>query len=276
MPRPLLAILLGLSATLVACGEPSSGTCVNGGCNIPCRIDAECTADERCIGSVCRVIRYEPECDAGALHCNGDAVERCGSDRLWTLAENCPLGCLAGECIAPICTPLEQRCRGRLLETCRGDGALWITTDDCSAGCDPETLACRPPSCASGEKRCDGRNIMRCNARRTGWDLLEPCATFCDPTVVACAPGTVCTDRDRRCSGKDLLGCGASGASWVVVAECEERCDALTLECAPFVCSPGATTCFGDVPASCNLDGSGWVTAASCANGCDLSAGACL
>lgn len=69
-----------------------------------------------------------PQCDPGAVRCNGNAVEVClGDGSKWGPPQDCDLeeNCWEGRCVPAACEPGESFCAGDSLLTCGSDGASW-------------------------------------------------------------------------------------------------------------------------------------------------------
>src|SRR5690606_23824639 len=83
------------------------------------------------------------ECAPGAVSCNGDTRQVCGSTGVFEDVESCEHGCDAGACYAD-CRPDSdaRRCsNANTLQVC-SDAGEWGATTACEHGCDFTTLAC--------------------------------------------------------------------------------------------------------------------------------------
>jgi len=211
-------------------------TCLQSRCVfVECEQDADCGADERCVGFTCQA--EQP--------CTGDG--------------DCPGG---ARCVQAICT-----CVSHDRQACQGDEVWWY--DSCGQA--ESLVAACPEGCTDGQ--CDGCT-PDCGARECGPDPvcaqscggcqageecspMGQCQAVCVPdcTGLACGPDPVCGQSCGAClAGEE---CSPAG-------QCQPAC---VPDCAGLACGPDPVcgqSC-GQCPAgeSCNLTG-------QCSAGCPL------
>ena len=200
----------------------------------PCTTQADCAAPLLCTSGACTLPAGLLACTPGALSCDGPDVIQCDSQGLHNvLVQTCPSGCSAGACIQAACTQGARRC-----------GTVGVET------------------CLPGE------------GGMLGWALSQACPQGCDPIALSCI-SLLCRPLDVRCSATKpsvVELCSGDGSKWL-----DEPCGAGATcsagVCVTQRCTPGVTSCDGNVLVTCSADGTGYASQTPCTAGC--SAGAC-
>lgn len=265
------------------CGTPGAPRCTGGIYLERCsqdqtrwELDRECTDGKKCttLGNGDCIV-----CTPGDFHCNGQFLERCGEDRLWTQVQDCRSAALCqvaansetgmhtGECRPPIClragenacgTEAEPTTPGPRRYECSTDLTQWVFQEACeSAGlCSKADKKCNKPVCKPGERRCNPQKLLEvqtCKADMTGWQTVTTCKSdqFCDPDDAErpCKPD--CPSA-LRCNDRFLQSC-TRGVGFKDLAECQSRelCDcAVRGNCASGTAANGCgkPLCGSDLP----------------------------
>jgi len=200
--------------------DKDAGHCVE------CVADEDCADDHFCINTVC-----------AADTCSGPADILCIGSEVWQCTENgsgyvllAACGpqqyCLAGECHAKVCTPLESYCKGNTLLACDalGSGPVGpeIVCTDTGEVCVDGQCTCIPVTCEDQAVDCGGLD--------NGCGAVVNCG--------ACAPGHICAEGTcvcvPSCQGK-LCGADGCGGS---CGQCQEGADCVAGTC-QVICGDG-------------------------------------
>jgi hypothetical protein len=156
-------------------------------------------------------------CAAGALRCNGAALERCRNDA-WRPFERCET--------AAQCDVAAGRCQ--------------------PAVCEPRTFRCvtpgNPPVVAEADTPRLGLSLEQCNETGTGFEPVRTCTPLelCDDTHGQC---DICNPtRPLECADRTLLVCTADGQERTLYKQCTQGC----VEAGTG--GSNRTTCLEDIP----------------------------
>ena len=179
-----------------------------------------------------------PQCEPGALSCDGsvlyrcrqgrdglDKVNVCSSPALCQMAATTPDGQTQSMC--PLgCAPAGSfRCMGQNVEQCSSDQINWtvVATCDDTATCDSMTGECGGP-CVPGAQRCNAASLETCSPEQT-WVVKEVCATgaLCSLEEAKCKP-PVCVPDALQCNPlapTQLERCNDDRTGFAPVATCQ-------------------------------------------------------
>jgi len=247
-------------AAVATCGDANLDGCLTWGTAVPCGEGETCSNGRCATGctSECTV--------AGAVQCDGNAVQTCGDldgDGCLGWGTGVPCGldevCSNGHCAVgctPECTTAgARRCGGDAYEICGdadGNGCLeWGTAVPCGAdeSCSDGYCSsdCVNECTVSGARRCDGNGVQEC-----GDTDSDPCLEW--GTTAACAASQTCSngwcaiDCDNECTLEGARQCTGT----VAYQLCSEHDGDGCLEWGtPVACDPGLSCSGGSCTSGC-------------------------
>lgn len=233
-----------------------------------------------------------PACAEGATMCQAQNLLTCfdGTFR----SSKCPFVCIGGSCVG-ICVPGDKGCQGAALRTCQTDGTWGTgapcTSGICigGQGTDAGTARC-VGTCSPGMQTCTGPTTLG-TCDQNGQLQSAQCPFVCTPNGDTGACGGVCVPDSLRCNGKQPEQCAADG-TWAAKGSacpnecmsgtCVGMCSGTATQCngntvqncmngmfvdsatpcqfgcyngACISCTPGSTSCLGNVVETCQVDG---------------------
>jgi hypothetical protein len=104
-----------------------------------------------------------------------DKVLVCSADGLTsTVKSDCATSsqvCVAGACVAPVCTKGMRFCQGQDLRQCtaKGDASTLVQTCTSTQYCDAASMMCKAGLCTPNQLGCSGNVLATCNADGSGF-----------------------------------------------------------------------------------------------------------
>jgi cysteine-rich repeat protein len=154
-------------------------------------------------------------CTPGSGRCaSSTSIALCGADGYENAVTNCAAGqsCVAGACVAPICTPGDVICEDGSLKRCDPSGSEYVAYHDCGLfGCILNTCwdgsgggTCGDGIIDSGEE-CDDGNT------NPGDNCDAVCSVECVPTDVVVSSGAAATGDLAEYADDFSPPCGSDG-----------------------------------------------------------------
>jgi len=185
---------------------------------------------------------------SGEVRCNGQQVEVCTQDLIWTFQKDCTsldMICQQGECISENpgeCTPGEKSCKNNTEVLICGTTGQWEGLFDCGdfqqicqdgqcvATADGDEDPVDTGDCSNGAVRCIGNIVFVCQSG--DWQQQEDCGD----SYRVCSEGIcTCTAGEKKCDADNLQTCISN--SWQTTTNCAQQDE---------TCYEGACACRND------------------------------
>lgn len=279
----------------------ASGTCATSGASICSPGEKRCNNEtiEACTptGSAWAFLQFcSTGCDSAAKACKAPVCvpfsercnpvsgvhEICNSTGTALTAAPCSSSeaCVAGRCVATVCTPGQTRCLDSITSGVCNSSGTGFNPSPCASNQACTGGTCTSIVCSPLSTRCrDAGTSQVCAPSGTGYvDVACQAGSSCQAGL--CVPNSSnnsCTAGSQRCvDALTLATCNSTGTGYAYEA-CASGETCLGTRCASIICTPGTSRCASASGSEvCDPSGTRY-SAVSCGAGtaCDPISGAC-